>query len=165
MLAAFQQYIDMPTKRPNISGHRRATDDYIHSRAGVYRCRYHIVLVTKYRRRILIGSVGSALHEILKSVAEDQHFRILACEIGDADHVHIFIELAPGHVLTDILKHLKGRTARRLFNRFPVLRQTVNQRHLWSPSYFVATVGVVTEATIRAYIANQHADTEEPEHS
>ena len=74
----------------------------------------------------------------------------------DLDHVHLLIECSPQHYIPDMLKALKGVSARLLMKEFGVvLKKKLWGGHLWSPSYFVATVSENTESQIREYIQNQ----------
>ena len=131
------------------------TDSYIHSRCGVYRCHYHIVFATKYRRKVLTAEVESALKAIFSTIASDNDFSIDACEVGTLDHVHLFVSAKPKTAPASILKQLKGISARRLHILMPVVRCKVSADHFWSPSYFLSTVGHVTEETVRKYIEAQ----------
>ena len=131
------------------------TSDYTHSRCGVYKCCYHIVFATKYRRKVLTASVEQALKFIFDEIARDNDFKIEACEVGNCDHVHVFVSAKPKVIPSSILKQLKGISARRLHIQLPEVRCKVSAKHFWSPSYFLSTVGHVSEETIRHYIENQ----------
>lgn len=69
------------------------------------------------------------------------------------DRVHLFVEADPTLCVAELVNRLKGRTSRLLRQEFPALRSRLPT--LWSRSYFAATVGAVSEATIRRYIASQ----------
>jgi putative transposase len=125
-----------------------------HGRGYVYSIQYHIVWCVKYRRKILIESVENRLREILSNIAEENNFKILLMNT-DLDHVHLLVECSPQHYIPNIIKALKGVSARLLLKEFPELKQKLWDGHLWNPSYFIATVSENTEEQIRNYILSQ----------
>ena len=125
-----------------------------YGRGYVYTIQYHIVWCTKYRHKILQGKVETSLKEIIQKIAEDNKFRIEEMEI-DLDHVHLLIDCSPQHYIPNMVKALKGVSARLLFKAHPEIKRQLWGGHLWNPSYFVATVSENTEEQIRAYIKGQ----------
>ena len=113
--------------------------DLSYGRGYVYSLQYHIVWCTKHRRCVLAGEVEDACRKILCGLAEEYRFRILATEIMP-DHVHLLIDAKPQLYIPDIVKILKGTTARRLFMDHPVLKEKLWGGHLWNPSYCVVTL-------------------------
>ena len=125
-----------------------------HGRGYVYFIQYHIVWCVKYRQKVLLGDIDKKLKEILNQIATDNGFTISEIE-SDCDHVHLLIDCNPQHSIPNIIKALKGVSARLLFKEFPQLKKKLWGGNLWNPSYFVATVNEHTEAQIRQYIQNQ----------
>lgn len=125
-----------------------------YGRGYVYTIQYHIVWCTKYRHKILCGDLGSSLKETLRQIAENNYFRIEEMET-DMDHIHLLIDCSPQHYIPDMLKVLKGVSARRLFKAHPETKKDLWGGHLWNPSYFIATVSDNTEEQIRGYIKGQ----------
>lgn len=126
-----------------------------HGRGYIYSIQYHIVWCVKYRRKVLITVVENRLKEILNKIAEDNNFNIELME-GDLDHIHLLIECSPQHYIPDIMKALKGVSARLLMKEYSsYLKSKLWEGHLWNPSYFVATVSENTEEQIRNYISSQ----------
>lgn len=126
-----------------------------YGRGYVYSIQYHIVWCVKYRHRILTPKIEERLYEILNKIAKDNNFQILECN-GDLDHIHILINCSPQHYIPDMLKALKGVTARLLMKECgEELKDKLWHGHLWNPSYFVATVSENTEEQIRRYIQSQ----------
>ena len=126
-----------------------------HGRGYVYSIHYHLVWCIKYRRKILTTEIEKDLIEILNKIAKDNNFEILECN-GDLDHVHLLINCSPQHYIPDMIKALKGVSARLLMKKYG---EYINERiwcgHLWNPSYFIATVSENTEEQIRIYIQKQ----------
>ena len=126
-----------------------------HGRGYVYGLEYHIVWCVKYRHKVLTGEIEKSLFEILNKIANDNNFEILECN-GEADHVHLLISCSPQHYIPNIIKALKGVSARLLMKQFgSELKSKLWGGHLWSPSYFIATVSENTESQIKTYIQNQ----------
>lgn len=126
-----------------------------YGRGYVYSIQYHIVWCVKYRHPILTNEVEKRLFEILYKIAEDNKFQILEYN-GDKDHIHLLINCSPQHYIPDMIKALKGVSARLLMKEYgDDLKKKLWGGHLWNPSYFVATVSENTEEQVKAYIQNQ----------
>ena len=125
-----------------------------HGRGYVYSIQYHIVWCVKYRHKLLCGQIDEDLQVLLRKIAEDKKITILEME-SDKDHIHLLIDCKPQHYIPDVVKALKGVSARSLFKQHPELKKLLWGGHLWNPSYFVATVSENTEEQIRRYIQNQ----------
>lgn len=129
--------------------------EVIHGRGYVYSIQYHIVWCVKYRHPILTEEVETDLINIINKIAEDNNFQILECN-GDKDHIHLLINCSPQHYIPDMIKALKGVSARLLMKKYgDELKKKLWGGHLWNPSYFIATVSENTEEQIRDYIKSQ----------
>ncbi len=127
---------------------------YRHTSHTTYSCLYHIVWITKYRKKVLQGDIGYRLREIIRQILSGEKVTILKGAIG-ADHVHLMLEIPPYIAVSRIVQHLKGESSRKLQLEFPQLRKTFWGQHFWQIGYFVSTSGSVTEKTVRDYIAEQ----------
>lgn len=126
-----------------------------YGRGYVYSIQYRIVWCVKHRHKILTPEIEKRLYEILNKIAEDNDFQILQCN-GDLDHIHLLINCSPQHYIPDMLKALKGVSARLIMKEYgEELKKKLWSGHLWNPSYFIATVSENTEEQIRKYIQNQ----------
>ena len=123
-------------------------------RGYVYSIQYHIVWCVKYRQKIITNQIEKKLREILNNIAEDNKFKILLMNT-DLDHVHLLVECSPQHYIPNIIKALKGVSARLLLKEFPKLKEKLWGGHLWNPSYFIATVSENTEEQIKQYILSE----------
>ncbi len=124
-------------------------------RGYVYLIKYHIVWCVKYRHKILNTSIEKSLYEILNKIAQDNNFTILEIN-GEQDHVHLLVECSPQHYIPDMIKALKGTSARLLMKEYEIiLKKKLWGGHLWNPSYFIATVSENTERQIVDYIKSQ----------
>ena len=126
-----------------------------HGRGYVYSIQYHVVWCVKYRRKVITLEIEKDLIEILNKIAKDNNFEILECN-GDLDHIHLLINCSPQHYIPDMIKALKGVSARLLMKKYgEYISEMIWDRHLWNPSYFIATVSENTEQQIREYIQKQ----------
>lgn len=123
-------------------------------RGYVYAIQYHIVWCVKYRKNLIKGDVERRLKEIMVEQSISHGFHIVEMET-DLDHIHMLIECSPQHYIPNIIKALKGNSARFLFKEFPMLKNSLWGGHLWNPSYFVCTVSDRTEEQIKKYIQDQ----------
>ncbi|RUR76802.1 IS200/IS605 family transposase [Chlorogloeopsis fritschii PCC 9212] len=127
-----------------------------HGRGYVYAIEYHIVWCVKYRHQVLEGDITDYLRQLLVETAIQYGFRIETLEIV-SDHVHALVSATPQHTIPNIVKVLKGVSARKLFLKFPELKNKLWEGHLWNPSYFVSTVSENTEEQVKKYIETQNA--------
>ena len=121
-------------------------------RWSVFNLSYHIVWCPKYRRPVLTGPVDVRLRELLAEKTAELDMTIHAIEIMP-DHVHLFVSSDPTRCVAEIVNRLKGASSRILRGEFPRLKSRLPT--LWSRSYYAGTVGHVSEATVKKYIANQ----------
>ena len=129
-----------------------------HGRTCVYNVNYHIVWSTKYRRKVLNDKVEKRLKEVLQIVAQKKGFEIAEIEVGQQDHVHVFVSSIPKISISYIAKMLKGISGRLLMKEFPEIHSKLWNGELWNPSYYVETIGSISEEAIRKYIQNQEKE-------
>jgi putative transposase len=119
---------------------------------GVCSLGLHVVWCPKYRRPILGGRVARRCGELLGQIAGEQGWQVVAKEVM-SDRVHLFVGVGPTDAPAQVVRALKGRTARVLRQEFPQLCN--HAKVLWSPSYFAVWVGYVSESTVRRYIGHR----------
>lgn len=117
----------------------------------VYEVFYHIVWCPKYRKPVLEKQILSYLKTAIPIICESKEWVLHEMNV-QPDHVHLFISAHPKYAPTDIVKVVKGVTGLRLFKEFPSLKREYWGGHIWSPSYYVGTVGSVTKSAIANYI-------------
>ncbi len=123
---------------------------------AVYKTQYHIVWVTRYRRKILVGAIEVSLRKAFKEV-RDYHPDWYIEETGtDKDHVHLHMIIPPKYAVSDVIESLKSNTSRILRERFAHFLKKVywDNAGIWSTGFFVSTAGA-NEDAIRRYVANQ----------
>jgi len=119
----------------------------------VWECKYHIVLVPKYRYKVFDREVRQAVKEELKKLCVWMRIEIIEGHVA-RDHVHMCLAIPPKYAVSEVIGKLKGKTAIRMFNKYPELRKMYWGSHFWSRGYYANTVGK-NEDMIREYIRNQ----------
>ena len=125
-----------------------------YGRGYVYSLQYHIVWCTKYRKQILIPPYDQYCKDMLQKMADEYNFKIIALEIMP-DHIHMLVDCKPQFCISDMVKILKGNTARWLFMKYPELKKQLYGGHLWNSSYCVVTVSERSLSHVKDYINNQ----------
>lgn len=128
---------------------------------SVWDCGYHLIWATKRRRRALRSEDERAYCErLLRRVAEKYDMFVVAITV-DEDHVHLNVEIPPQLSVGSAVRAFKSLSARYLVKRFPYLKRHFWSREVWSPSYFVRTIGEgVTAETVRRYIESHEERSE-----
>jgi putative transposase len=122
------------------------------ARSCAYQANYHLIWATKYRRKVLVGSVEVRLLEVLKTIANQCGFQLLTARVHGGDHVHVFVSAQPKVGIPEMVRVLKCNSAKALFEEFPMIKLQLWGGHLWSEGYAVRTAGVVTSTKIEEYI-------------
>ena len=121
----------------------------------VYKTQYHIVWVTKYRRKILNSGVQEYLRSKFLEVRkyfEDWEYKEIDME---EDHVHIHMVIPPKYAVSKVVETMKKNTSRKLKEKFAFLKEVYwGTENIWSTGFFVSTVGI-NEEIIRKYVAMQ----------
>ena len=121
----------------------------------VYQCDYHVVLVTRYRRKVFNEGIFAYIEKKLAEITE--HYPLIRIGIvnHDKDHIHMLVSIPPTMAVGKVIGIIKQNMSREMKQKFPFLTQTYwGTDGVWSDGYFVSTVGV-DEKVIQAYIENQ----------
>ena len=116
-------------------------------------CKYHIVIVPKYRRKIIYYEYRKDLQEIIRTLCRYKQVEIIEGHMMP-DHVHLLISIPPRISISSFMGYLKGKSALMMFDRHANLKYKFGNRHFWAEGYYVTTVGL-NEATIKKYIQDQ----------
>ena len=131
-----------------------SNNDLTYGRGYVYSLQYHIVWCTKYRKQILQNGIDGEVKLMLEEIAEEYSFQILTMEVMP-DHIHLLLDCKPQFRISDMVKIMKGNTARWLFLKHPELKQSLWGGHLWNPSYCAVTVSDRSREQVTRYINSQ----------
>ena len=123
---------------------------------AIWHCQYHLVWVPKYRYRILKGAVGQEVSTCIHVFAQQKECEVVELNV-QVDHVHLLVLVPPKVSISELVGTLKGRSAIRVFKRFPYLKEKPYWgNHFWARGYCVDTVGLDAEM-IRKYVKYQEA--------
>lgn len=122
---------------------------------ATYKIGYHVVWCTKFRHPILVNAVEVFTKNTIAQTCAVYGWELKQIEIMP-DHVHCFISAPPTVAPTDIVETLKSVSAIAVFTQFPQLKgQKFWGSGLWSKSYYVETVGDMSEKVVLKYIGTQ----------
>jgi len=115
-------------------------------------CKYHVVIVPKYRKKVLYGKIRKRVGEVIRDLCRQRGVELLEGHLM-ADHVHMCLQIPPKFSVAFVIGFLKGKSAVRI-HRTVLDRKRVTGLHFWARGYCVSTVGL-DEKTIRKYIREQ----------
>ena len=118
-----------------------------------WECKYHVVIVPKYREKVFFGRLRQRIGQILRELCRRRGIELLE---GKAmpDHLHMLVSVPPKYSIAMTLGYLKGKSAVRINRELKRTKGTLFGRSFWARGYCVSTVGF-NEAAIREYIRNQ----------
>lgn len=128
--------------------------NYRKSSHSTYDLKYHIVWITKYRKKALTGEVSVKVRELIREICKANDIEILKGHVSK-DHVHLFLSIPPHLSISNVVQSLKGKSSRKLLSNFKHLQQQFWGRHFWARGYFVASSGSVTDEVVMKYIEEQ----------
>ena len=118
-----------------------------------WECKYHIVFISKYRKKILYGKVRKRIGEIFQELCRYRSIDILE---GHAmpDHVHMCLSVPPKYSISTTIGYIKGKSSIKINREIMGHKRQFTGLHFWAPGYCVSTIGL-DEAAIREYVKNQ----------
>lgn len=116
-------------------------------------CKYHIVFVPKYRKKVLYGKICKFLGPLFHELAAQRNCNIIEGHMVQ-DHVHMLIAIPPKYSVSEIIGYIKGKSAISVARQFGGRKKNFNGEKFWARGYAVSTVGF-EEAKIKDYIRNQ----------
>ena len=130
-----------------------STSTLNHASHVTWDCTYHVVIVPKYRKKVLFGHIRKRAGEIIRQLARQKEVVVIegtACP----DHIHLILSIPPRHSVADIMGFLKGKSAILLHHEFAQRRRLIANKSFWARGYFVRTVGI-DRALAEEYVRNQ----------
>jgi putative transposase len=122
-----------------------------HGSHTVSRLTAHLVWVTKYRYSVLKGEIQKRCRELIIQICDSEDVKILKGVVGK-EHIHMLIEYPPSKSISELVKHLKGRTSRMLQQEYPELKRRYWGRHFWAIGYGAWSTGTVSESVVQEYL-------------
>ena len=121
-----------------------------------WECKYHVVFIPKYRRKVLYGQLRQDLGEVFRELARQKESKIEEGHL-QADHVHMLLSIPPKYAVAQVVGYLKGKSAIYIARTYGGRLRNFLGEHFWARGYFVSTVGRDEEA-VRRYIQAQEAE-------
>lgn len=135
-------------------------NDFVSKGRSVSDLKAHLVLTTKYRRKVFDAAMLSRLHDIFLDLLEKWDCKLVEFN-GEENHIHLLFQYHPDLQISTLVNNLKSVSSRRLRQEFTErVDEFYKKDVLWNGSYFVASCGGVTVSTLRKYIENQDSPTE-----
>lgn len=121
----------------------------------VYDLKYHLVIVTKYRKKCFTEQILERLNEISSELCQKWEIDLIEFG-GEADHIHLLIEMNPTIQISKFVNNIKTVTSRYIRKEFSEhLAAYYWERVLWTRAYYISTVGGAPLTTVKKYIENQ----------
>ena len=130
--------------------------EYISKDLSKFIIKYHIILVCKYRKQLLVGAVEYDMKKIMRHISEMSDFDIEVMET-DKDHLHMMVRSKPKLSPLQIVRRLKQMSISAVWKKYgDFLRHNFyEEQTFWTDGYFVSSIGNVSQETIKKYIENQ----------
>ena len=121
-----------------------------------YCLKVQIILVTKYRKQLLIGSIADDVKQKIFDIADTRGYEMIAIET-DKDHIHFLLSYDTSDRVCDIVKIVKQETTYHLWQKYSSVlsRQYWKEKISWSDGYSACSIGEISSATIQKYIESQ----------
>ena len=126
----------------------------------VFQLQVHVVFCTKYRYRVLRGEIQERCRDLIRQVCDALDVRILKGVVS-ADHVHLHLSYPPKHSVSEIMRRIKGRSARKLLQEYPTLKKRYWGGSFWGIGYGAWSTGEITEDIVNEYLEH-HRHRERP---
>ena len=123
---------------------------------STWECKYHVVFIPKYRKKMLYGELRRHLGEVLRRLAEQKESRVEEGHLMP-DHVHMLLAIPPKYSVAQVVGFIKGKSAIHIARNYGERSRNFVGQHFWARGYFVSTVGR-DEVAIRHYIQNQEQE-------
>lgn len=116
-------------------------------------CKYHLVFIPKFRKKVLYGQIRKFLGPVFRELARQRDCEILEGHMVQ-DHVHMLITIPPKYSISEVVGYIKGKSAIAVARQFSGKKRNFNGERFWARGYAVSTVGF-EESQIKSYIKNQ----------
>ena len=118
-----------------------------------WNCKYHIVFIPKYRKKILYGKIREDVRKIIRTLCKYKDVEIVAGAVC-VDHVHLSVAIPPKLSISSFMGYLKGKSMRMVHGRHPQL-QSKWDKAFWAWGYYIETIGNITGEAVQKYIKEQ----------
>ena len=131
-------------------------DDYQSLNHTKWECKYHVIFIPKYRKKVIYGEIRRDLTEVMKELANHKECKIETGHLRP-DHVHMLISIPPKHSVSQVIGYIKGKSAIHIARTYAGKIRNFTGENFWARGYFVSTVGR-DETVIKEYIRKQEEE-------
>ena len=128
--------------------------DLNRNRHSVYKLTYHLVLVIKYRRKVIDEDIFDSLMVIFSDIGDNYDVEIIESN-WDVDHIHVLFEATPSTNLVKFINAYKSASSRTIKRDYPKIKKFLWKSAFWKTGYFITTSGGANIETIKKYIERQ----------
>ena len=121
---------------------------------SVFLLHYHLILVVKYRRKVIDDTVSVRLREIFEYIAPNYNITVEEWN-SDEDHLHILFKAHPNTAISKFLNAYKSASSRLIKKEFPSIKKYLWKEMFWSKSFCLLTTGVAPINVIKQYLEKQ----------
>ena len=121
---------------------------------SVFSLHYHLILVVKYRRKVISDEISNRLKEIFEYIQPNYNITLQEWN-HDKDHVHVLMKAHPNTDISKFLNAYKSASSRLIKKEFPIIRKQLWKEYFWSRSYCLITTGGAPIDVIKKYIETQ----------
>jgi putative transposase len=125
-------------------------------RHTLWECKYHVIWIPKYRRKVLYRELRRHLGIVMKKLAMQKESVVIEGHLM-SDHVHMLISIPPKYSVSQVIGYMKGKSAIHIARTYLGRRKNFIGQHFWARGYYVSTVGM-DEDGVRAYIKRQERE-------
>ena len=121
---------------------------------SVFKLSYHLVLVIKYRKKVINDNISNRLREIFENISSKYNITLEEWN-HDNEHVHLLFRAYPNTEISKFINAYKSASSRLIKKEYPIIRKQLWKEYFWSRSYCLLTTGGVPIEVIRKYIENK----------
>ena len=121
---------------------------------SVFSLNYHLIMVVKYRKKVINDEISNRLKEIFEYVSKNYNITLKEWN-HDVDHVHVLFKSHPNSELSKFLNAFKSASSRLIKKEFPEITEKLYKEYFWSQSFCLISVGGITLEAVEKYIESQ----------
>ena len=121
---------------------------------SVFSLNYHLIMVVKYRRKVINDTISNRLKEMFEYIGKMYHITLIEWN-HDIDHVHVLFKACPNTEISKFMNAYKSRSSRLIKIEYPEIKEKLWKEAFWSKSYCLISTGGVTVDVIKRYIETQ----------
>ena len=121
---------------------------------SVFSLNYHLIMVVKYRRKVINDNISNRLKEMFEYIGKTYHITLIEWN-HDVDHVHVLFKACPNTEISKFMNAYKSASSRLIKIEYPEIKEKLWKEAFWSKSYCLISTGGVTIDVIKRYIETQ----------